>query len=150
MWIENAATAHILAAKALLDPSRASGRVDREAFIISDGTAVPFWHHARLILTIARGRNQHDLVDVTILPRWTAFAIASILEWIYWIFTLGMKKPPVAMSETAMTYCVNTHTYNTEKVRHRLHFHPVADHDAVIKEAVEWELGRRRTLKPRN
>jgi sterol-4alpha-carboxylate 3-dehydrogenase (decarboxylating) len=40
--IENAATAHFLAAKALLDPSRASGKVDGEAFIVSDSAPDPF------------------------------------------------------------------------------------------------------------
>lgn len=90
------------------------------------------------------GRGQEDLVDVTILPGWIALVIASILEWVYWIFTLGMKKPPISMGRTAMTYCVYTHTYNTQKARQRLRFNPVADHDAVIKEAVEWELERRK------
>jgi sterol-4alpha-carboxylate 3-dehydrogenase (decarboxylating) len=143
--VENAATAHILAAKALLDPDRASGKIDGEAFIISDGVPVPFWFQVRLILTVARGKN--DLVNVTILPGWMALAIASILEWVYWIFTLSMKKPPVAVSRTAMTYSVYTHTYNTQKARHRLRFNPIVNHDAILKEAVEWELERRKSSK---
>jgi sterol-4alpha-carboxylate 3-dehydrogenase (decarboxylating) len=145
LWMGNAATAHLLAAKALLDPSRASGKVDGESFIISDGVAVPFWHHARLMWTVARGKR--ELVDVTILPAWFALTIASFLRWIYWIFTLGTKNPPVSVSETSMTYCVKTHTYNTQKAQQRLHFTPTADHDAIIKEAVEWELEKRRLLK---
>jgi sterol-4alpha-carboxylate 3-dehydrogenase (decarboxylating) len=147
LWIGNAATAHILAAKALLDPDRGSGKIDGEAFIISDGVAIPFWYHARLIWTIARGRHRDDLVDFTILPQWTAFVTAFLMAWMYWIFTLGTKEPPVSVSETAMTYCVNTHTYNTQKARQRLHFNPIADHDAIIKEAVEWELEKRKLLQ---
>jgi sterol-4alpha-carboxylate 3-dehydrogenase (decarboxylating) len=146
LWVENASAAHILAAKALLDPSRASGKVDGEAFIIADG-AVPFRYHTRLMWTIARGRDQHELVNVIILPTWTAHAIAFIVSWTYWIFTLGIKKPPVTLGETAMTFCVNEHTYNTQKARERLQFNPTADHDAIIKEAVEWELEKRRLSK---
>jgi len=145
LWMGNAVIAHLLAAKALLDPSRASGKVDGESFIISDGVAVPFWHHARLMWTVARGKR--ELVDVTILPAWFALTIASFLRWIYWIFTLGTKNPPVSVSETSMTYCVKTHTYNTQKAQQHLHFNPTADHDAIIKEAVEWELEKRRLLK---
>jgi len=147
LGMKNGATAHILAAKALLDPSRASGKVDGEAFIISDGIAVPFWHHARLIWTIARRRSRTDLVEVTILPVWFALAIASLLRWMYWIFTLGTKEPPVSLSKTSMTYCVNTHTYNTRKARQCLHFNPTSDHDAIIQEVVGWELEKRRLLK---
>lgn len=150
LWIENPSTAHILAAKALLDPSHASGKVDGEAFIISDGVAVPLWYHTRLIWTIARGGDRHNLVDVIVLPKWTVFAIAFIVAWMYWICTLGIKKPPVTLSETAMLFAVNTHTYNTQKARERLHFNPTADHDRIIKEAVEWELELRRLLKRDN
>jgi len=147
LWMRNASTAHVLAAKTLLEPSRASEKVAGEAFIISDGVAVPFWHHARLIWTIARGRSRTDLVDVTILPAWFALAMASFVRWMYWIFTLRTKEPPVSVSETAMTYCVNTHTYNTQKARERLHFNPTSDHDAIIQEAVKWELEKRQSLK---
>jgi sterol-4alpha-carboxylate 3-dehydrogenase (decarboxylating) len=59
LWIENAATAHILAAKALLNPSRASGKVDGEAFIISDGVAIPFWYRR------CWGRNPFLFVTVS-------------------------------------------------------------------------------------
>jgi sterol-4alpha-carboxylate 3-dehydrogenase (decarboxylating) len=127
-----------------LDPSRASGKIDGEAFIISDGVPVAFWHQVRLIWTVARGKQ--ELVDVTILPGWIALFIASIMEWVYWIFTFGMKKPPVAVSRTAMTFSVYTHTYNTQKARQRLRFNPIVNHDAVIKQAVEWELERRKSL----
>ncbi|KAE9363062.1 NAD(P)-binding protein [Stipitochalara longipes BDJ] len=144
--MKNAATAHILAAKALLDSSRASGKVGGEAFIISDGVAVPFWHHTRLIWTIARGQSRTDLVDVTILPTRIALTIASFLRWMYWIFSLGTREPPVSISETSMTYCVKTHTYNTQKARQRLHFNPIVNHDAIMEEAVEWELEKRRLL----
>jgi sterol-4alpha-carboxylate 3-dehydrogenase (decarboxylating) len=143
--VENAATAHILAAKALLDPGRASGKIDWEGSIFSDGVPVPFWFQVRLILTVARGKN--DLVDVIILPGWMALAIAFILEWVYWIFTLSMKKPPVAVSRTAMTYNVYTHTYNTQKARRHLRFNPIVNHDAILKAAVEWELEVRKLSK---
>lgn len=138
---ENAAIAHSLAAKALLEPSRASGDVGGEAFNISDGVPISFWYHMRLIWTFARGLN--DLVDVTILPAWLGLAVASIAEWLYWGFTFGTKNPPVSVSRIAISYCVHTHTYNIQKARERLGFSPVSNHDVVIKKAVEWELQSR-------
>jgi sterol-4alpha-carboxylate 3-dehydrogenase (decarboxylating) len=53
---------------------------------------------------------------------------------------VSMKKPPVAVSRTVMTFSVYTHTYNTQKVWQSLRLNPIVNHDAVIKQAVEWEL----------
>lgn len=140
--VGNAVTAHILAAKALLDPTRASGEIDGEAFNISDGHPVPFWEHVKKIWTFARGKN----AEVTVLPGWIAFLLLWIMEWAYWIFTLGTKQPPGTMGRTSIEYCVYDHTYSIEKVRERLGFRPVGSHDEVLRGAVEWELNRRREL----
>jgi len=143
--VEDALTAHLLAAKALLDPSRASGKVDGEAFIISDGNPIPFWYHVRYAWTIARGEDK--LVDVTVFPAWLALAIANIAEWLYWLFTLDTKQPPTALGRTGMYYSIYSHTVNGQKARERLHFKPTANFDAGMKEAVEWEINRRQSLK---
>ncbi|KAH6871216.1 hypothetical protein B0T10DRAFT_591336 [Thelonectria olida] len=119
---DNCATAHVLAAKALLEPSRAAGRVDGEAFNISDGKPMPFWHHIKLIWKTAR-------------------------EWLFWVFTLNMVKPPVQLRRVSLGHCLYTHTYSIEKARETLLFNPVSDHDAVLEQSARWMLRHRESMK---
>jgi sterol-4alpha-carboxylate 3-dehydrogenase (decarboxylating) len=79
--IENAATAHFLAAKALLDPSRASGKVDGEAFIVSDSAPVPFWRHMRLMWQIARGQHGLDIIVLSAMDcSWHCFYFGMVIS----------------------------------------------------------------------
>ncbi|KAI8720168.1 3Beta-HSD domain-containing protein [Fusarium sp. LHS14.1] len=142
---DNSSIAHVLAAKALLDPSRATGKVDGEGFNISDGVPKPFWHHIKLIWKTALG--QDELNNLTILPAWIMIVAVNVVEWVLWIFTLNMIKPPVELRRVSLEYCLDTHTYSIEKARERLGFKPVSDHDAVLVESVQWMLRHREALK---
>jgi sterol-4alpha-carboxylate 3-dehydrogenase (decarboxylating) len=136
--IDNAATLHILAAKALLDPKRADGVVAGEAFNVSDGAPVPFWHHARVIWQAIAGDK--PLNSTIIIPAWLILFIMYSLEWVLWIFTLDIIKLPKTMDRAAMSYCLYTHTYSIQKAQDRLHFEPLVDHDKVLAESVKWVL----------
>ncbi|KAM0496280.1 hypothetical protein ACHAP8_007541 [Fusarium lateritium] len=144
---ENSAIAHILAAKALLDPSRATGKVDGEAFNVSDGAPVPFWHHIGVIWKTARGEDFYK--DVTVLPAWIMIAVVVLAEWAFWIFTFNTVKPPPQLRRVSMEYCIYTHTHSIEKARKRLLFNPVSDHDAVVAQSTRWMLNYRGSLKQR-
>ncbi|KAL9117548.1 MAG: hypothetical protein Q9187_005916, partial [Circinaria calcarea] len=104
---ENAATAHLLAATALVDPSRASGKVDGEAFQITDGNPLPFWDLARMIWRAAGDTTQ--LQDVTVIPTWAAMALASAVEWLFAIFTLGTRKPEM-LNTHVVDFCTREYT----------------------------------------
>lgn len=142
---DNVAIAHILAAKALLEPSRAAGRVDGEAFNISDGEPRPFWHHMRMIWTAARGKEALD--HVFVLPAWIMIVVVHLTSWLFWIFTLNTVKPPVELRMTALDYCINAHTYGIDKARNVLHFEPVNDHDAVVQESARLMLEERKKAR---
>ncbi|KAL8372140.1 hypothetical protein RB595_001777 [Gaeumannomyces hyphopodioides] len=142
--VANSAAALRLAAKALLDPARASGRVDGEAFNVSDGHPVPFWHHVRVMYDAAqRHYGTQGEPRVIVVPGWAMRAAVWIAGWALAVFTLGRVRPPMSLSKAALMYTLHTHTYSTRKIRERLGFKPVADHDAVVAAAVEWELKRR-------
>lgn len=64
--LQNTISAHLIAAKALVDPTRADGMVNGEAFHVSDGQPVEFWHHMRLIWSTARGRDVSK--EVIVIP----------------------------------------------------------------------------------
>jgi sterol-4alpha-carboxylate 3-dehydrogenase (decarboxylating) len=138
---DNAAALHILGAKALLDPTRANGKVDGEAFNVSDGVPQPFWHHIVQFWSAARGRNVKD--ELIVFPDWLVRVIFFLAGWIVWIFTLGMMEPPSSLSWTTLTHSLEHHTYSSAKARERLGFNPPSDHDAVIKTLVEDEMRRR-------
>lgn len=141
---DNSAAAHILAAKALLDPSRAAGKVDGEGFNISDGSPVPFWHHIKVIWKVARGEKA--LEDITVIPAWVMIVVVNLVEWLLWVLTLNTVKPPTPLRRVSLEYCVYTHTYSIEKARERLLFKPVANHDAVLEQSATWMLAHRKTL----
>jgi len=146
--VDNAAAAHILAAKALVDPGRAPGKVDGEAFNISDGKPVPFWYHTSLFWSAARGRSVAD--ELIKIPAWVARFLFGLVRWVYRIFTLGQVNAPTAFSNTALSYSLENRTYSSKKARERLGFQPTADHDAIIRQAVAEELERRKTQKPQD
>ena len=137
---ENAASAHILAAKALMDPSKAHGKVDGEAFLITDGNALPFWDLCRLVWRAAGDTS--DPNDATVIPAWIAYTCAVVLETLYGLFTLGKKSPP--LTRHIVGFCVNDFTYNIEKARNVLGYRPVVRTQEVLEESVKWELKRRK------
>jgi sterol-4alpha-carboxylate 3-dehydrogenase (decarboxylating) len=147
--VDNAAAAHVLAAKALLDPARfARGKVDGEAFNISDGKPVPFWDHTALFWSAARGRQVAD--ELIVVPAWLARFIFGFVRWVFWMFTLGYVEPPPGMSSTALSYALEDRTYSSEKAKERLGFRPVSHHDAIIRQSVAEELRRREDEKAMN
>lgn len=143
---DNVATAHVLAAKALLDPSRARGKVDGEGFNVSDGHPVLFWHHVRQMWIAARGYESEEELkgQVTVVPAWVMVLVVTLVEWSLLVFTLGYVEPPTKMSRTALSYTVENHTYSIQKARDRLGFEPVSNHDEVMAEAARWELENRK------
>ncbi|KAL4729704.1 hypothetical protein ACLX1H_004127 [Fusarium chlamydosporum] len=144
---QNFAAVHILAAKALLDPTQAGGKVDGEAFNISDGRPVPFWHHVRVIWETIRGKDVSS--DIIVLPAWVMIVVSLLAEWLVWAFTFGRAKPPVELRRMSVEYCLYNHTYAISKARGRLLFNPVSDHDAIVVQAVKWMQANRDSKKKR-
>jgi sterol-4alpha-carboxylate 3-dehydrogenase (decarboxylating) len=136
----NVATAHILAAGALVDSvaKPREKRVDGEAFIISDGENVPFWLFTRM--TWRHAGDNTKLEEVTIVPGWLALALASALEYLFAILTFGQIRPPLSISRLFIQVTIYNATYRIDKARERLGYNPVVDHDGNLKRSVEWEL----------
>lgn len=140
-WVSaaNVAQSHLLAAKALLrQPDDGNGEVDGQAFFITDGNPVPFWTFECLIWSAAGDRTTPE--EVTVVPAWFMLNLASLVEWLYWAFTLGLKRPKVLRRQT-MIYTCYPRTYSIEKARERLRYEPVDDRDEQIQRGVEWALG---------
>jgi sterol-4alpha-carboxylate 3-dehydrogenase (decarboxylating) len=132
---ENAAVAHSLLIHALLKPENEG--VDGQAFNINDGEVRMFWGFARTIWRLA-GDEQVDKPP-TKIPQSVALGLASILEFAFWLFTLGRKRPQ-ALGRQQVEYACFTHTYSIKKAREKLGFVPKQNFDVVIKETVDWYL----------
>ncbi len=148
MWdfasADNVANAHILLAKALLKDAATTNnmapKVDGEAFNITDGQAHRFWDFPRLIWEAAGWEPPaNEAHKPFILPTRLALAIAFFLEWIYWVGTLGTRRPGLLSKQQVWISCY-THTYRIDKAKERLGYKPVPDFEEGIQRSVAWSL----------
>ena len=133
--------AHVLAAKALLNkiknPTTNLPKVDGEAFFITDGKPMPTWDFARLIWKAAGDTTRPE--EIRVIPAWFMLYLASLVEWCYWIFTLGQKRPLTFRRAILATVCVER-TFCIEKARERLGYVPLDNMEDSIKRGVlYWE-----------
>lgn len=146
--VYNAAKAHSLLASALLNPHPNRLEADGQAFNINDGHPRLFWSYAPTAWKYA-GHKPSRNERIWNLPEGVLLVLASVLEWVYWVFTLGRKRP-FKLGRQQIEYMCFTHTYGIEKARDRLGFEPQDDFERGMKEAVLWSLdydGWRERLK---
>lgn len=138
IYVGSAATAHILAAKKLLESESGplDPKVDGEAFHITDGDPQPFWTFARMIWRA--GGDKTTLDEVTTIPRWLALSMAHGVDWAYYICTFGRVGPPLTMSPLFIRYKIYNATYDISKARTRLGYAPVVDKEGHLKSSVAW------------
>lgn len=99
-WVHvgNAATAHVLVAKALLSESASSEeedtaiKVSGDAFFITDDAPLPFWDLVRKLWAAAGHLISTDK-KVWVIPTKWALRSALAVEWILWALSLGTKPP---------------------------------------------------------
>ena len=142
--VENAAKSHMLAAKALLGqlPAARGHKIDGEAFNISDEDRRTFWTFARTIWKCAgwdAGPDGKGGRTVFVIPNWMALMISVFLEWVYWIFTLGTKRPGNLGTQQVQYFCYE-HTYSIEKAKRRLGFVPRKGFEEGMQRGVDWCL----------
>lgn len=146
----NCAAAHVLAAKALLDESLARGRVDGEAFNVTDGEDVNFWEDIRVTCAMIRGcygKGEEAMPKVHILPSWTMRLLVWIVKWVLLIFTLGYVEPSQPLSRNGCSWATEDHTLDDTKARVVLGYRPrQVVREEVLLKAVGFERERRRAL----
>ncbi|TGO51342.1 hypothetical protein BCON_0163g00230 [Botryotinia convoluta] len=139
--VQNAASSHVLLARALLDTrQRKSSNLtsaDGEAFHIHDGEARKFWDFTRMIWQFA-GYTSNDK-RIYHLPTWFALALSSFLGFVFWIFTCGRRRP-YQLGKQQVEYALFEHTYCIEKARKLLGSEPIQDFEEGLKGAVMWSL----------
>lgn len=133
LYLDNAARAHVLAAKALLAGQEG---VDGEAFFVTDGAPVNFWDFSRKLWAEAGDTSCSDPDSIRVIPMWLVLTLATISEWVFWILTLGTKKP--SLSAHQLRYISRGTWWSIGKARERLGYEPLCGTDEGIRRTVEW------------
>lgn len=146
--VGNCASAHVLAAKAMIE-----GRpgVAGEAFNASDGDDVPLWWHTSVTCAAIRDQDVGGAAGpgkarVRVVPAWVMWIAVWVVWWVLLIFTLGYMEPPPAFSREGYEWCTEDHTYDIRKARRVLGYAPLSGkewHANIVMDAVEWEKDRR-------
>lgn len=147
VYAGNTAIAHVLAAKALLDPGLADGQVAGEAFHVTDGVSRRFWDVAHLTYR-ALGDTTDFEREVKVVPAWLMWQVATVLEFVWWVATWGRKRPPI-INKAVMSSSTEDYTYDIGKARRVLGYAPRDELVGGMERAAEWELGKRRKEKER-
>ena len=139
--VENAAHAHLLLALALNDrltngaePSRP--KVAGEAFNITDGERRKFWDYPHLIWEAAGWQPPTEYKPLR-FPPGLLLVVASIIELLYWLFSFGQRLP-TTFTRAEITFASFEHTYQIEKAKQRLNYHPNADFEGDVRRAARW------------
>jgi len=117
VYVRNAAHAHLLAAKALLD---GSGIVAGEAFFLTDGPASNFFKFFDRFVEgagyVIRPRNMW-------LPRWFAWGLGVFSEGIAFLWR-PVKHYSPKLSRFAVVYTCTDYTFNSDKAKTDFGFVP--------------------------
>ncbi|KAJ4290932.1 erg26, C-3 sterol dehydrogenase [Kalmusia sp. IMI 367209] len=137
-WIhvENCASAHVLAAKALVSPD--DERADGQGFFISDGKPMRFWDFARKVWEEAGDANwaPSGPRKVVQIPFWVVLFAVGTIEWAFWIFTFGLVRP--ASSRTTFEYMKTGCWFDIGKARRALGYEPLFDTEEGVKRTMKW------------
>ncbi|KAK3111656.1 erg26, C-3 sterol dehydrogenase [Teratosphaeriaceae sp. CCFEE 6253] len=144
--ITNVAHAHHLALAALLATSDRKSqnlaaplnteKVDGEAFFITNDSPVYFFDFARMCWAAAGDKTQPS--EVWKLSKEFGLFVATLMEWIYWIFRLG--KPNLTRQQ--VKYTCMTRFYSIDKAKMRLGYKPVVKLEEGIRRGVKDALFR--------
>jgi sterol-4alpha-carboxylate 3-dehydrogenase (decarboxylating) len=134
IYVENAASAHLLAMKALLNGNAPS--IDGEAFFISDGEPLPFWDFARKLWATAGDKNVSHPEQRIFCPWAPVVALATLVEFLTFFFTFGRIIPP--MSRHHLQYMRFGAWWDIGKARERLQYEPLVSTDEGISRTIAW------------
>jgi sterol-4alpha-carboxylate 3-dehydrogenase (decarboxylating) len=140
-FVDSAASAHVDAAKALLDGKhlQPSMRVDGESFFIADPEPMKFWNFTRAVQREARDEfcnSPEEHLKPIVIPFWVMMTVAWVSEWLYWIFTFGTKRPRMTLDH--FEGMARGYWFSVEKARVRLGWEPACNTEEGIRRSVSW------------
>lgn len=133
VYVESAAYAHILAAKALLSNTPGA---DGQAYFITDDMSMPFFNFYRKACAAANHPVRKE--DIKTTPIWVVKLIASLGEWIYWIGTMGRISPSLRRQD--INHLDGGCFWSIEKAKRVLGYEPVLGQDEALELSMDWGM----------
>jgi sterol-4alpha-carboxylate 3-dehydrogenase (decarboxylating) len=140
-YVENAAHAHLLAARALLVTHASSTepldheKVDGQVFIITNDSPVYFWDFMRAIWAAAGSTKGTS--HVWCLSRDLGLTLGFLSE----VFFALIRKPPT-FNRQRIRYSCMTRYYDISKAKKQLGYRAVVSLDEGVKRSVKWALAQ--------
>ncbi|KAL9122800.1 MAG: hypothetical protein Q9187_000645 [Circinaria calcarea] len=139
-YVGNVAHAHILAARELIRVSTRSAPlpahkvVEGEAFFVTNDEPYRFWDFTRAVWRAAGDKTKPEAVWV--MPKHLGLVLATMIEWLFWLFTFGRKEPSLTREKVKFS-CMNR-TFRIDKIKSRLGYKPLINTSEAVKRSVQW------------
>ncbi|KAL8663756.1 MAG: hypothetical protein Q9202_003570 [Teloschistes flavicans] len=145
-YVGNAAHAHILAAIALLTTIQKfdtrtippdQERADGSPFLVTNTQPVYFWDFARAVWAAAGDPVSLSAPQsITKINEPFGLFVAGMLEWGFWLFTLGRRGP--SMTRGIVKYSCMTRYFDTGRARVLLGYSPRWGLEEGVRRTVKW------------
>jgi sterol-4alpha-carboxylate 3-dehydrogenase (decarboxylating) len=140
--VENAAYAHVLAAKALQCPRDAPQDIAGHAFFITDDNPMTWYDLARRIWAEAGDKTRAE--EIKVVPFWLLLIIAYVWEWTCWFCTLGFVRATAFNSENIKILRDGNCVLNISKAERMLGYKPRLETNEGIRKAARGAQSRRK------
>lgn len=131
VYVKNMANAHVMAANALLQNNE---KVMGKAYLITDGPGSNFF---TFFDKIVAGAGYKIFPKNLWIPRWLAFSMGSISEFIAWLVS-PIKKYNPKFSRFAVIYTCNDFTFNSNRAKTDFGWQPKYSTPTAIEKTIDF------------
>lgn len=131
VYVRNMAYAHVLAAKALMDHNSPVGG---EVYFITDGPGENFFN---FFDQIVKGAGYNIWPKNLWLPRWLAYSMGSMVEFLAWIIS-PIKKINPKFSRFAVVYTCSDFTFTADKARKDFNYVPKYSLKEAVNRTIDY------------
>ena len=131
VYVGNMAYAHVLAVAALLSGNK---KVLGKAYLITDGPASNFF---KFFDQIVIGAGYRIFPKNLWLPKWFAYSLGSISEFIAWLVS-PIKKYNPKFSRFAVIYTCNDFTFKTNRAKEHFGWEPKYSKEIAIENTISF------------
>ncbi len=136
VYVRNMAYAHLLAAKAL---TKSDGVVDGNAYFITDGPGANFF---KFFDQIVEGAGYKIWPKNLWLPKWLAYAIGSLTEFLAFLISPIIKTNP-KFSRFAVIYTCSDFTFTAEKAKMDFNYTPKYKKKEALARTIAYYKSKR-------
>jgi sterol-4alpha-carboxylate 3-dehydrogenase (decarboxylating) len=131
IYVGNIAHAHVQAAHALMN---GSGHISGQVYFMTDAPGANFF---KFFDQVVQGAGYKIWPRNFWIPRWIAFGMGSISEFLAWLIR-PVKFYHPKFSRFAVTYTCTTYTFTSEKAEKDFGFKPKYSHEEALQRTIDY------------